>query len=1040
MKETKKYWKGLEQLKKTPSFEKYANKEFPEYLPINENESGEPSRRDFLKMMGFGIAAASLAACETPVKKAIPYVKKPETIDPSIPNYYATTYVNGSEYCSVVVKTREGRPIKVEGNELSSVSGGGTSAQVEASVLSLYDKERLRNPMTGGNKTTWDELDAAVIRDLSTFGGDLYIVSNTISSPTTKKVIEQFSAKYNAKHVVYDQQSFSGLLDANLKMFNKRALPSYDFSKAKTIVSIAADFLGSWPNKTMVNRQYASTRKLGDGKKDMSRLYAFEGNLTLTGANADYRNPIKASQEGLYVANLYNLLAKKSGNPTLNVPKVEDDAVLVKAADDLWKSRRKSLVLSGTNDSDVQMVVNAINALLENYGNTVDINRHQNIRSGNDTEFEAFVKALESGSGVIFYNCNPVYDHPLGARIEAALSNAKFALSTSDRMDETASLVKYVSPDHHYLESWNDFEPVSGKYSLSQPTISNLFNTRQAQDSFLKWSGAEATFYDFLRAQWEENMLPVASESFYNFDAFWDKCLHDGVFEPKIETEISNALVPDLSGLSSTESGISSRYSDSNEGLELIFYFNNSVSEGIQANNPWLQEMPDPITKACWDNYLTVSPKQAEEWGIELGDMETQLANLTVGDTTLQVPVLPQPGQKYGTVGLALGYGRTKAGKVGNGVGVNAYPLMKMNGGSLSFTLTSGVAIESTKEKYKIAQTQTTQTYMGRETVIQETVLKKYQEDPQAGRNFPQIATAEGFKKPYAVSLWKGHEYANHHWGLVVDLNSCTGCGACTIACQTENNIPVVGKEEVLNRREMHWIRIDRYYSHNEEADDLTGVAKLRAMEKAAENPEVTFQPMMCQQCNNAPCETVCPVAATTHSTEGLNQMTYNRCIGTRYCANNCPYKVRRFNWFKYHDNDKFGDNLSMNNDLGKMVLNPDVTVRARGVMEKCTFCVQRIQTGKLEAKKDGRRPKDGEIISACAKACPSEALVFGDMKDPESSISKTLKLKSMEKGVEAEEPRAYHVLEEIRVMPNVWYLTKVRNKDEVKKEEASHA
>ncbi|MBV6647780.1 MAG: 4Fe-4S dicluster domain-containing protein, partial [Cyclobacteriaceae bacterium] len=629
--------------------------------------------------------------------------------------------------------------------------------------------------------------------------------------------------------------------------------------------------------------------------------------------------------------------------------------------------------------------------------------------------------------GVIFYNCNPVYDHPAGDALKAGLGKAGFTLSTSDRIDETTSVVGYIAPDHHYLESWNDFEPVSGKYSLAQPAISNIFKTRQAQDSFLTWSGSETSYYDLLRANWEQTIYKTASGDYYDFDTFWKKCLQDGVYETATTSGTSVSI--DQSIAANAASALAKPAED---GLELVLYFNNSVADGTQANNPWLQEMPDPISKACWDNYLTVSPKQAEEWGIELGDMTTQKVTLEVGGKSVLVPVLPQPGQAYNTVGLALGYGRTKAGKVADGVGVNAYQFLQQQNGSVSYSVTKGVSVTSTGESYRIAQTQTHQTYMGRETVIQETTLKEYQKDPQAGRHFPKIATSEGFKKPYAVSLWKGHQYANHHWGLAVDLNSCTGCGSCTIACQTENNIPVVGKQEVLNRREMHWIRIDRYYSSDAEDGDLAG------MEKAAENPEVTFQPMMCQQCNNAPCETVCPVAATTHSSEGLNQMTYNRCIGTRYCANNCPYKVRRFNWFKYHDNDQFSDNLSMNNDLGKMVLNPDVTVRARGVMEKCTFCVQRVQAGKLEAKKDGRRPMDGEIVSACASSCPSDALVFGDMKDPESKISKLLKIQSKEKGVESEEPRAYHVLEEIRVMPNVWYLTKVRNKDEKKKEASS--
>ncbi len=1013
MESKKKYWKGLEQLQNTTAFSERANKEFPEYLPLEREGGEEPTRRDFLKLMGFGIGAVSLAACEAPVRKAIPYVKKPEAIDPGIANYYASTFVSGSDYANVVVKTREGRPIKVEGNELSKFSGGGTTAQAEASVLSLYDKQRLTGPRVQGEKASWEDIDKAV-RQLSS-DTRFAIVSNTIASPSTLKAIETFKSRFNnTDHIVYDQASSHGTLEANGATFGVRALPTYDYSKAKTIVSFGYDFLGNAANGNLNNKQFAASRKLGDGKKDMSRLYVFESNLSLTGANADYRFPVKASEQSQFVLSLYQAIVEGQTPAHPNLKKVVGD---------LRKSGTDSIVLAGSNDINVQVLVNAINDKLGAYGNTISMDKTTNVRTGNDELFGQFVNQLKSGAygGVIFYNCNPIYDHSMGSDIADAISKVGFSLSTSDRMDETTSAVKYVAPDHHYLESWNDFELATGSYSLSQPTISNIFDTRQAQESLLKWGGARESYYDFIRSNWQNDLFGGSEEG---FDKRWDQSLHDGVYENEGKT--SGATAFNSSGVAGAATTVASAQAGS--GLELVLYFNNSVGNGIQANNPWLQEMPDPITKACWDNYLTASPKQVEEWGIEIGDMSTQKVNLSVGGKTISVPVLPQPGQAYGTVGLALGYGRSNAGKVGDQVGVNAYPLLGASGSSVSYDVTSGVSVTPTGEDYRIAQTQTSQTYMGRETVVQETVLKAYQEDPQAGRNFPRIATAEGFKKPAAVSLWKGHEYANHHWGMAIDLNACTGCGTCTIACQTENNIPVVGKQEVLNRREMHWIRIDRYYSSDADESDLA------AMEKAAENPEVTFQPMMCQQCNNAPCETVCPVAATTHSSEGLNQMTYNRCIGTRYCANNCPYKVRRFNWFKYHDNDQFDSNIAMNNDLGKMVLNPDVTVRARGVMEKCTFCVQRIQAGKLEAKKENRRPQDGEVQTACVKSCPSEALVFGDMKDPGSKISKLLKIKSMDKGVEAQEPRAYHVLEELRVMPNIWYLTKVRNKDEVKK------
>jgi molybdopterin-containing oxidoreductase family iron-sulfur binding subunit len=427
--------------------------------------------------------------------------------------------------------------------------------------------------------------------------------------------------------------------------------------------------------------------------------------------------------------------------------------------------------------------------------------------------------------------------------------------------------------------------------------------------------------------------------------------------------------------------------------------------------------MPDPISKACWDNYLTIPQSLARKYGIEMDEGKTKMVKLNISNKSLKVPVLVQPGQADNTVGISIGYGREKSGRVSNGVGINVYPLkVKKNGIYWDNLVKDNITIEPLNETYRIAQTQTHETYMGRKSVIQESTLSKYKKNPLSGRYFPKIFTSKGYKKPEDISLWKGHSYSNHHWGMVIDLNSCTGCGVCTIACQAENNIPVVGKDEVLNRREMHWIRIDRYYSSD--GKDAT------SLEVPSNNPEVVFQPMMCQHCNNAPCETVCPVLATTHSSEGLNQMTYNRCIGTRYCANNCPYKVRRFNWFKYHDNKQFKDNVSMNTSLGKMVLNPDVTVRSRGVMEKCTMCIQRIQAGKLKAKLEKRKLRDGDISVACADSCPADSIVFGDMNNNESSIFKLLSSEV--------EGRAYHVLEELSVKPNVTYLTKIRNKEKI--------
>jgi MoCo/4Fe-4S cofactor protein with predicted Tat translocation signal len=1023
------YWKGLEQLTNSQDFVKNANKEFAE--PGPEEDLGH-SRRDFLKMMGFGMSAVALAACEAPVRKAIPYVNKPVDLDPSIPNYYASTYVNGGEYCSIVVKTREGRPIKVEGNALSSVTKGGVNAQVEASVLSLYDNSRLRGPKTEGKRTEWADQDRAITSKLAAIagkGGQIRIVSNTVLSPSTKAVIEKFKAKYpTTQHIQYDQSSMFGMLKANEESFGSAFIPAFDFSKAKVIVSVAADFIGTWLSPIEFTKQYAATREVSEEKRDISRHYQFESILSITGANADYRTQIKPSEEGAVVAQLYNLLASKAGRAT--VTGGVDKQYLAKAAEDLWASRGSALVVAGSNDKAVQVLVNGINDILGSYGSTIDAGATVNYKQGNDQEFTTFIAELEGGKveGLIFYNCNPVYDHPQGAKIAAALKNIDLSVSTGYKEEETGTLVKYLAPDHHYLETWNDAEPVKGKFSLTQPTITPIFKSRAAQSSFLTWAGeSETDFFEVLKDNWK-NWFYVNEPSALGFQNFWDKCLYDGVYERASETR----SVTFAGDVATAATAIANNYKSS--AFELVIYESGNIGNGSQANNPLLQELPDPITKAVWDHYVTVAPKDAK--GISFSESITKFATITVaGQEPVKVAVLVQPGQAPGTIGLPLGYGRTKAGKVADNVGENAYPLIGQVNGSLSYSVSA--KFEITNEDYQIAQTQTHNTAMGRQAVIQETLISEFKKNPSAGSYNPKVTTwndPELKIDPEKASLWKNHDYTNHHWGMAIDLNTCTGCAACVVACNVENNVALVGRQEVINRREMHWLRIDRYYSSDANIEDWKG------LEVAAENPEVVFQPMLCQHCNNAPCETVCPVAATTHSTEGLNQMTYNRCIGTRYCANNCPYKVRRFNWFKYHDNQQFQDiNTSQNSDLGKMVLNPDVTVRSRGVMEKCSFCVQRIQAGKLNAKREKRRVNDGEVVTACAAACSTGAIVFGDMNDQNSKIAKLLKVRPLDpdrptiNDKEADNPRAYQVIEEIGVRPNIWYLRKVRNKDTAK-------
>jgi len=1021
---TKRYWRGIEELTNSSEFVKNAHREFGDAPTADDKgeliiDGTNTVRRDFLKVLGFGVSAVALAACEAPIKKAIPYLNKPEDVEPTIANWYASSFVDGGEYASILVKTREGRPIKVEGNKASSVSKGALSARVQASVLSLYDNEKLKGATIGSKAADWALADKEIIAELGKVaarGGQIRIVSNTILSPTTKKVIGEFMAKYpSTKLVTYDANSVSGLVQANGGI-----LPSFDFSKAKTIVSIGADFLGTWISPTEFAGQWAKTRRVNSGKggnREMSRHYQFETIMSNTGANADYRATYKPSQEGLVVTALYNAIASKTGAAIISTKSLKIEH-LDKAAADLVATKGSSLVVSGSNDPAVQTVVVAINSLLGAYGSTIDAGTPSNCRQGSDVEMSMFINEAKAGqiAAVIFYNANPVYNHPRGIELGEALSKIGLTISTNDRADETGSLCKYNTPDSHYLESWNDAEPKSGHFSFTQPTISTIFKTRQTQSSLLKWAGLDSDYATYLENGWVATLGNKVA---------WSKALHDGIYEPGSSVVFN---VPQTSLIDAVVS-ISKNYkANTGDKMELAIYEKVTMGTGSQANNPYLQECPEPVSKSCWGNYATVSLATAKKLGLDQEvELDTLEVEVSVNGKSVKLPFIVQPGQANDTVAIAIGYGRTKAGKSANGVGANVYPFASTIGGNIAFSNTGDVQVRATGETAKIARTQTHNTVMARESVVQETVLSAYKKNVEAGRFKPSVSTSEGKKEISAlngnkqeisekeVSLWNGHRYNNHAWGMVIDLNTCTGCAACVVSCNAENNIAVVGRQEVINRREMHWMRIDRYYSSDADVEDVKG------LENASENPEVVFQPMLCQHCNNAPCETVCPVLATTHSTEGLNQMTYNRCIGTRYCANNCPYKVRRFNWFRYYQTDEF--DFHFNNDLGRMVINPDVTVRSRGVMEKCSMCVQRIQAGKLEAKKEKRRPIDGEIQVACAQSCPTDAITFGDMNDETTAISKLLS--NERKG------RAFGVIEEINVKPSISYLVKIRNKDE---------
>lgn len=1079
---TRKYWKGIDELKETPQFLASRDQEFPAQSSVEEFLSDEnlqetsTARRDFLKFLGFSVAAATVAACEAPVTKAIPYVNKPENVTPGLATWYASTYYDGNGYASILVKTREGRPIYIKGNKDYGVTKGTTSPQIIASVLSLYDGARLTGPTINGEAKTYSEVDKGVIAGLKA-AKEIVLVSNTVISPSIGGAIAEFSAAYEGKvkHIQYDAVSYSAMRAANKASFGLTVnaedpnsdgiIPDYDFSKAKTIVSVGADFLNSWLLPTQFAGQYATMRN-PEGEW-MSKHFQFESLHSITGSNADARGMIKPSEEANVLAYILKGMGFDSGFPS-NLDeantKIANDAIKA-----LKKSKSHSLVVAGSNNIAVQTLANKLNALLGAYSTTINLNNPINLFKSEDAEMNAFVKRVVDGKGpdaVVMFGVNPAYTMPNGQNFAKGLEKVKTSVSMSMYADETASKVKYIAPDHHGLEAWSDYNPTAAHWSVGQPTIRPLHNTASVVESLLVWAGNakrggrdSKVAYDYIKGNWQQYGFPMQTK-YADAETYWNMIVHNSC---------ENDPIPAATEVSFNESALAGLKNKlpKTSGQEVILYQKAGMGVGTQANNPWLQEMPDPMTKVTWDNYITMNPVEMEKEGyVTIFDQENglNLAKIKVGNTELTLPVYPLPGQAPGTVGVALGYGRGANGEnIGkaafqtkeygghvtdeNGnpkpIGANAFVFASFSNGAMSYS--NACSVTKLDEKYLIGATQISSTAMGRHSVVRETTLDIFKSKGKEAYNPAhtlQKLDEHGHHVEAPVSefdLWEAHPVENigHRWGMTIDLNTCFGCGSCLIACQSENNVPVVGKTEIRKGREMHWLRLDRYFASDEEAAVGTKADKhdfnYGEAEKAALNPKVVHQPMMCHHCNHAPCETVCPVAATTHSNEGLNQMVYNRCIGTRYCANNCPYKVRRFNWFNYPSYKAQAEINPAQDDLGRMVLNPDVTVRTRGVMEKCSFCVQRIQEGKLEAKKEGRPVQDGDYATACSDACPADAITVGDWNDLKSMIRKS-----------ADDKRSYQALEEVGVKPNVWFKVKVRNEEnsllnKLQVEEASH-
>ena len=1040
MSNKKKYWKKLSDLNsdKIPS-NGVQHREFVEEIPVDEFLGDEQnlsnsstSRRDFLKYLGFSTAAATLAACEGPVVKSIPYVVQPNEIVPGLANFYATTISNGYDFANILIKNREGRPIKIENNTMASSSA---NARVHASILDLYDSGRLAQPMKNGLPTSWVEFDfetKSKLKEISNSSKSIVLLTQTFASPSTEKLISDFKNNYrNVSHVVYDAISESSAADAFQRRYGQRGLSNYDFSMADLIVSIGADFIGDWQGGGFEDG-YTSKRIPKNGK--MSRHIQFESNMSLTGANADTRIPVKPSEQKLILLSIYSRIFSINNSIKLSekLQKLVDTTV-----DEILKNKDKAVIVSGIDDVDYQSIILQINEKIKS--KAFKPNEIIKTRLGNSNQVMQLVNKMINGDvgALIMAGVNPVYTMPNSEEFVEGLKKTDLSILFSTKNDETASHVDYVGATSHYLESWGDVEIRSGNFSLIQPVIKNLFDTRQFQDLLLVWTNNKDSYYTYIKENWKKNILKYS---------YWDKALHDGVYFQKKNSISKSAFLRSAVNKSyymSFDDLIDQIKLDSSS-FELTLYPKIGMGDGQQANNPWLQEFPDPLTRTTWDNYLTISEYDAKSLGLYLepstffsqsshdadGGLNGKYAIITVNGNSIKAPVMIQPGQARGSVGLSFGYGRTKGVKDEMKVGTNAYKLYE------NFNNVQQISIKPTDGKHEFACIQLHNTLMGRGEILKETTLEIFNTKDKKHWNAEAVVSLNHIETPVSspdVDIWDEFDRSiGHHFNLSIDLNACTGCGACVIACNAENNVPVVGKREIRRSRDMHWLRIDRYYSSEDtfnqddvKKDDISGLqsslTSFGELESPSENPQVAFQPIMCQHCNHAPCETVCPVAATSHGRQGQNHMAYNRCVGTRYCANNCPYKVRRFNWFLYSQNDEF--DYHMNDDLGRMVLNPDVTVRSRGVMEKCSFCIQNTQAVILKAKLEGRPVAEGEFndTCACASACSSGAMRFGDINEKDSEI---YKLKN--------DKRAYHLLDSVGTKPNVVYQVKIRNEKKV--------
>jgi Fe-S-cluster-containing dehydrogenase component/anaerobic selenocysteine-containing dehydrogenase len=991
----------------------FANRAESEFLSSpHASEDGKDgfARREFLKLMGASIALATTACVRRPVQHIIPYAKAPKDVTPGVQNLYASTWYDGIEGYGAIVRTLEGRPIKMEGNPLHPMNLGAFPARGHAEVLSLYDPDRLTGPVrnlqnkTRSNRETisgaWADIDTKIAAALGK--GSVAILSSTLPSPSTRAIISDFSRVFpGTRWVQYDTLGMDSVREAQRLSYGRAVVPRYRLDQAKMIVSIDADILGSYLSPVEFMKQWAKIRKPGP---DQARFVMFDSMMSLSGMNADDRVRIKPSQQLDVVMGLLaeiSRIGKGAGIPAAAATYLKgfsgvatqlgmEPELFTKIAQQLWDNRGASLVIAGglptqtENAVDLQVAVNLLNSVLGNDGKTIDHDSANYMtREGSAQDLATLIADMAAGKikTLIIHNLNPVYSLPKDSGFVEAIAKVETVISTANRNDETAKYANFVLPNGSTLESWGDYELQAGVYSIQQPTIRPLHDSRSFDESMFAWvkaaKGAPArvasseTWMDYVKGVWRTEILPKAGKG--TGDEAWFSVLQTGVVVTGNRDRGGSAR-----GFSAGSFNPKARKAAS--GYELVLYPKSQIGDGRYANVAWMQEMPDPVTKIVWDNYVSIAPATADKEGLKQGDV----VELKVGDKKVRAPVHVQPGQHEDVFALAIGYGRTDAGRVASGLGVNALDLVSFGAGKQVY---SGlpVTFKKTGERYRLVSTQDHHVLtpdIASRQLVAETTNTAYQKNPGSGIHRHKV-----------FSIWPSHQYSKHKWAMSIDLNTCTGCSACVVACQSENNVPVVGKKYVMEGREMHWLRIDRYYKGSVNA------------------PEAVFQPMLCQHCENAPCETVCPVLATVHNDEGLNDMVYNRCVGTRYCSNNCPYKVRRFNWFNY----------SKREAPMHMALNPDVTVRTRGVMEKCTFCVHRIREATragVETRKGGPL-KDGHLKTACQETCPADAIVFGDLNDKESAVAKLFA-----------DQRTYGLLEDLNTAPRVRYMSRVRNAD----------